>query len=203
MEGLRYPPDRACNLLHQAIRAGELTPRNGGLCAPAEGPKLGKWDRDHLDFDFSRYQNDVRSGRPVGSLLIGRQCLHPHEITIPVEEVEHWLEPLVSTLGAKRTLAGGASTVRVPANSEITSTSDADEVASDRTGTQGRPTSRHLVTAEFARRAANNEPLDKLNAESAILSDWLQQRHPNLAPMTPKTVENCIRIAYRLWKAPK
>jgi len=91
MEELGYPPDRAWNRLHGAVRTSELTPRKGSLFAPGQGPKLSQWERENLDFDYRRYQDDAQSGRPVGSLFIGRESIHPHAITIPAEEVDHWL----------------------------------------------------------------------------------------------------------------
>ena len=72
----------------------------------------------------------------------------------------------------------------------------ATEFASDRTGAQGRPTSRHLVEAEFERRMTARETLGTLKAEAQALSDWLSVMHPHLAPMTRKTIENCIRTGY-------
>jgi hypothetical protein len=73
--------------------------------------------------------------------------------------------------------------------------------ASDRTGGQGRPTSRHLVEMEFQRRAMAREVADTLKAEAQVLSAWLTRTHVRLAQMTPKTVENCIRKPYKLAKA--
>lgn len=91
MELLGYPADRAWNLLDQAIREGEVAPRRGTLWFPGHGPKLEQLERDNLDFDFRRYQADARTGGPTSSLRIGSRSLHPHEITIPAEEIEHWL----------------------------------------------------------------------------------------------------------------
>jgi hypothetical protein len=99
MARLAYPPDRAWNLLHRAICAGDVTPRRGKLSAPGDGPKLEQWERDNLHFDFRRYQSDARSGAPVGSLRILGQSFHPHEITIPSEETEHWLASQASSPG--------------------------------------------------------------------------------------------------------
>jgi hypothetical protein len=92
MEELRYPPDRAWNLLNREMCMGELTARRyGTLFAPGEGRKLKKLERENLDFDYRRYMKDRQTGGPVGSLWIGRECIHPHAITIPTEEFEHWL----------------------------------------------------------------------------------------------------------------
>jgi len=91
MERLGYPPDRAWNLLLGAVCTGELTPRKGTLFVPGKGPKLNQRQRENLDFDYRRYLADQQSGGPVASLRIGGECVHPHAITIPAEEVDHWL----------------------------------------------------------------------------------------------------------------
>ena len=71
--------------------------------------------------------------------------------------------------------------------------------ASDRTGAPGRPTSRHRVLEEFERRLAANEVRPTLGEEAQTLAAWLRTTHPNLAGMTPKTIENLIRHLYSLW----
>jgi len=102
MKRLAYPPDRAWNLLHQAMRASEVMPRKGKFWAPGGGPMLEQWERDNLHFDYRRYQSDEGSGAPVGSLRIGGQSFHPHAITIPPEEFEHWLALQAPAHGASR-----------------------------------------------------------------------------------------------------
>jgi hypothetical protein len=67
---------------------------------------------------------------------------------------------------------------------------------SDRTGAQGRPTSRHLVEGEFQRRRETGAVLETLRGEAQALSNWLKTAYPDLAQMTCKTVENCIRPLY-------
>ena len=79
----------------------------------------------------------------------------------------------------------------------------ARRVASDRTGEQGRPTTRHLVVAEFQHRLAAGAVLNTLRAEAQALSAWLRTEHPLFAQMTPKTIENRIREAYNAQKATK
>ena len=63
---------------------------------------LEQWERDNLDFDFRRYRHDARSGGPFGSLRIAGRGFHPHEITIPAEEVDHWLASQASAQDAGR-----------------------------------------------------------------------------------------------------
>jgi hypothetical protein len=77
------------------------------------------------------------------------------------------------------------------------------EVISDRTGAQGRPTSRHLAEAEFCHRIAIGAVQNTLKAEAQALSDWLKQTHAGMAQMSRKTVETCIRDAHRAWRNPK
>jgi hypothetical protein len=66
-----------------------------------------------------------------------------------------------------------------------------------RTGAAGRPTSAHLVKAEFERRAAAGEVCERCRDEAIVLIEWLKKEHPDAAPMTPKTVENRIRAEFR------
>jgi hypothetical protein len=68
-----------------------------------------------------------------------------------------------------------------------------EDVPTDRTGSAGRPSSRHLVVHEFRRRAAEGELEPKLGAEAAYLSNWLSMQHPTLAQMAPASVGNAIR----------
>ncbi|MBR1156589.1 hypothetical protein [Bradyrhizobium sp. JYMT SZCCT0428] len=69
--------------------------------------------------------------------------------------------------------------------------------ATDRTGSPGRPTPRHLVEAEFKRRADKGEAESSLREQARILETWLRQTHPDLARMTAATIENAIRTVYR------
>lgn len=69
--------------------------------------------------------------------------------------------------------------------------------AADKTGSPGRPSSRHLVEAEFEKRARAGETESSLAEQSRVLEDWLRQTHPSLARMTNQTIENAIRVAYR------
>ncbi|MDI2103928.1 hypothetical protein [Bradyrhizobium sp. Mp64] len=72
--------------------------------------------------------------------------------------------------------------------------------ATDKTGSPGRPSSRHLVEAEFKERVKGNRTESSLKAEAKVLSAWLREKHPTLTPMTVKTVENSIRLDYNRHK---
>ncbi len=69
----------------------------------------------------------------------------------------------------------------------------AEPVATDRTGAPGRPTSRHLVEAEFGQRTHRGEVRPKIGEEAKALSSWLTATHPGFAQMEPRTIENVIR----------
>jgi hypothetical protein len=116
MEKLAYPPDRAWNLLFQAIRTGELTPRWVESHSRCKSDKLQQWECDILHFDFRRYLEDPQSGASLGGILrIGGKSFHPHEIIIPDEEVEHWLashaEPGVRAPAVEIGIQAGASPI--------------------------------------------------------------------------------------------
>ena len=72
-----------------------------------------------------------------------------------------------------------------------------ENLASDRTGAAGRPSSRHLVFNEYERLDKAGKRSESLAAQAKALSSWLKITHPNLSQMTPKTVENVIRAIYR------
>jgi len=75
----------------------------------------------------------------------------------------------------------------------------AEEVRASRsrTGAPGRPTSMHLIKKEFERRAAAGSLDDQLAAVAQSLVNWLKETHPAEPQMTPKTVENNLRVAFR------
>ena len=103
------------------------------------------------------------------------------------------------------------ATVPEPAQSRVGQDQDVeipDELGSPatagpyRTGLPGRPTARHLLTAEFKRRVDSKMYCESLLDEAKALHAWLKEEHPNASPATVKTIENHIRKAYRRAKAP-
>ncbi len=68
------------------------------------------------------------------------------------------------------------------------------------TGAPGRPTSAHLIEAEFERRAEAGERQARLRAEAKTLEGWLQQAHPRAPRLSWKTIENHIRERFRQQK---
>ncbi len=76
-------------------------------------------------------------------------------------------------------------------------------LASDRTGAPGRPSSMHLIHAEFAARQARGEVAPSLSDESAALVSWFVETHSFLKCPTQKTVMNGIRRQYRFRNAQK
>jgi hypothetical protein len=70
-------------------------------------------------------------------------------------------------------------------------------IPTDKTGAAGRPSSRHLVEAEFKRRKASGDQASSLGDEARFLADWLKKSHPELAPMKATSIENTIRGLYR------
>jgi hypothetical protein len=67
----------------------------------------------------------------------------------------------------------------------------------ERSGAPGRPTSRHLVEAEFRRRAERGQVKHRLGLEAETLSQWLREQHPKAPKLTKKTIENFLRSEYR------
>jgi hypothetical protein len=71
-----------------------------------------------------------------------------------------------------------------------------EAAASQRTGMPGRPSSIHLVEAEFVARCRHNEVEASLSEEADVLAAWLKTKHPNSPRLTPKTIKNRLRAAY-------
>ncbi len=80
---------------------------------------------------------------------------------------------------------------------------DLPPISSDRTGAPGRPTSMHLIRAEFAARQARGETAPNLSAEASALVDWLGRTHGHLPRPSKKTVMNGLRDVYRARSAQK
>jgi hypothetical protein len=74
-------------------------------------------------------------------------------------------------------------------------------IRTTRTGMRGRPTSRHVVQREHIARWERGEALRGVREEALALWNWLQSRHPEAAPATPKTIEETIRAEHRARKA--
>jgi hypothetical protein len=73
--------------------------------------------------------------------------------------------------------------------------------ATDRTGSPGRPSSKHLVENEFKRRCRAGETEETITEQAKQLSAWLHQTYPGLAQMTQGTTENAIRQEFNRNKA--
>jgi hypothetical protein len=69
-----------------------------------------------------------------------------------------------------------------------------------RSGAPGRPTSMHLVEAEFDARCPRGEVAASLAEEAQYLADWLKSAHPSAPSLTAKTIKNNLRAAYRQHK---
>ena len=72
-----------------------------------------------------------------------------------------------------------------------------ETVVEFRSGAPGRPSSMHLVEAEFSARCTRNEVEATLAEEAMVLAAWLRNKHPNSPPLTAKTIKNKLREAYR------
>jgi hypothetical protein len=73
-----------------------------------------------------------------------------------------------------------------------------DPDAGTETGYPGRPAkAKHLIDAEFARRADEGILGITLKDEAEALYAWLTANHPNVARPTVPTIENNIRSTYR------
>ncbi len=68
-------------------------------------------------------------------------------------------------------------------------------------GMPGRPTAKHLYTAELERRHAAGEMLPEVSKEAGALLSWFRAKHPSLNAGSPGTVQNNIRDRHRALRA--
>lgn len=104
------------------------------------------------------------------------------------------LENVLNTLQAMRQGQQEEKEARV--RMEQTVRDHEEQLARYRTGAPGRPGSGHLIEEEFERRAASRAIEPTLSEQGRVLVDWLQETHPQVHPIKPRTVENMIRASY-------
>ena len=64
-------------------------------------------------------------------------------------------------------------------------------------GAPGRPTSIHLVRAEFEARHLRRETAASITLEASALAEWLRKEHPGASPLTSKTIKNQLSGDFR------
>jgi len=65
------------------------------------------------------------------------------------------------------------------------------------TGAPGRPSSMHLVEAEYRARWHRGEAEASIGAEAKTLAEWLQNKHPHVPRLRPKSIANRLRHEHR------
>jgi hypothetical protein len=65
------------------------------------------------------------------------------------------------------------------------------------TGAPGRPSSMHLVEAEYRARWHRGEAEASIGAEAKTLAEWLQNKHPDVPRLKPKSIANRLRREHR------
>lgn len=65
------------------------------------------------------------------------------------------------------------------------------------TGAPGRPSSMHLVEAEYRARCDRGEAEASIGAEAKALAEWLQTKHPHVPQLRPKSIANRLRHEHR------
>ena len=111
---------------------------------------------------------------------------------------EHWLKGHDDSLQNRRGRRWGRLIVLKSDVAKFWPPDAAPEAAAAlRTGAPGRPSSMHLVEAEFSARCERNVVAASLTAEADLLVAWLKNEHPSVPPLTAKTIKNKLRAAYR------
>jgi len=65
------------------------------------------------------------------------------------------------------------------------------------TGAPGRPSSMHLVEAEFERRCTAGTLAPTLKEQARLLEEWFRRQYPETQPVTAKTIDNRLRDPFR------
>jgi hypothetical protein len=82
--------------------------------------------------------------------------------------------------------------------------SSASDLTQSRSGAPGRPTSMHLIEAEFRHRCEEGLVKEHISDEATFLSSWLKASHPQEHPTTAKTIRNKLGSPLRAyWMARK
>ena len=141
----------------------------------------------HIDYPYS-------DGNP--DLIFGRElflCSYPW-----IDE-EHWRGGFDDSLQDSKGIRWAR--LMVP-KSQIAAIWPFD-MASPRSGAPGRPTSMHIIEAEFERLRAAGELPSTLAETARNLAEWLKRTYPTYPPATAKTIETRIRAAFRAAKSPR
>lgn len=136
------------------------------------------WPFLALDMD-----NDVAAGE--GMTFRGIRCLFSRDIP-----ADHPYRDIIRA-AQKRPAAP------MPANDSAKPPTPPPAEDTPRSGAPGRPTSMHLIEAEFERRAESGAIESSLNKQAEVLEQWLARAHPDMPGATAKTIANRLRETYR------
>jgi hypothetical protein len=116
----------------------------------------------------------------------------------PILEIVDWQNGIARDLQNVLYYSIHAASARQQTNDDLPEEESSPPIY--RTGAPGKPTSMHLVEAEFRARCDRGEAKPTIGDEAEILAEWLRRTHPNAPPLTPKTVKNQLRAAHREWR---
>ena len=116
---------------------------------------------------------------------------------------QHWLKGFDDSLQNRRGRHWGRLMVLKSDVAKFWPFDVAGEAAAPlRTGAPGRPSSMHLVQAEFRARCERAEVNPSVTREAELLARWLGETHPKAPRVTAKTIENNIRAEHRRQRRP-
>lgn len=98
-----------------------------------------------------------------------------------------------------RTIAAGRLTPEQKSTVEEYLQGGVEETRPSKSGMPGRPSSMHIIEAEFQRRKESGSIAESLNAESTQLESWFKKQHPDNPPVTAKTIANRLRDNFRTY----
>ena len=99
-----------------------------------------------------------------------------------------------------RTIAAGRLTPEQKSTVEKYLQGETEGPDTVKTGAPGRPSSMHIIEAEFQRRKESGSVAESLNSESAQLEAWFKKQYPDKPPVTAKTIANRLRDHFRAYQ---
>jgi hypothetical protein len=146
-----------------------------------------------------------------GRRWLDRPEAAPDSAFVSKDMIGHWqfheedevIAYLISHCWVPRTIAIEwlrADGIEPPLNWKPTAAEVCGAIEAVRTGTAGRPTSKHLALAEMTARHSRGELAPKLAAEARELVEWLKEKCEGSPVPTAYSLENSIRTEYRKLK---
>ena len=132
------------------------------------------------------------------SVIIGH---HPWISCTPYVDEQHWASDFNDRLYLTHYGSAGWTHLQVRKSDVLREIKFESAATTDtrgyKSGSPGRPTSKQLIKLEFDERYQRGETAASITLEARALAEWLGEVHPSAPQLTPKTIENQLRSAFR------